>query len=218
MNTKILGILAMVIVALAGTGVAFGHWVSAVQINGVITSGSFNIETSIMTGNDTGSSCPSVCVTSLVTTCPHTNTNTITTTIKNAYPTTYAWGAVSFSNTGTVPGVLTDIQMTVQNVEPSGQLSPSDEVITLTAGNITAGSFVFADTHFGPQWVQAWYFTDMYNDLVNFNGTIAPHTTVVLHWQMGFQQGLEQAETWQLNTTYTFTAACSGTTAVQIDG
>lgn len=214
MNTKMFGILAMVLVAFAGTGVAFGHWVSTVYVNGIVTSGSFNI---VVSDEGINTCCPEwVHVSSVV----NSATNTVTENITNAFPGVAVWGQINLNNTGTVPGSVDwcGFCMTANDIEyPGAPVTASDEAWTnITGCFASAGSAVWNDTtgNVGgvppttQQWIVYWWWTDASGNNITFHGMLYPDQTVYFNYKIVFLEGLEQSETWLFNVTIPFVASC----------
>lgn len=123
MNTKIFGILAMVFVALAGTGVAFGHWYDPVYANVQVQTGTLQV---LLTNNEGqpwvfGDQCsvhqgglnPGFGNVVTATQCLNTPTNTtMTISICNAYPSIVVFGCFDVNNTGSIPAQFNGITFT----------------------------------------------------------------------------------------------------------
>jgi hypothetical protein len=94
MKNKIFAIFVTLIMALAVAGYAYGNWLSTVNINGNITTGTLELTVwDFGVYNQTGSA--------VIT--PSYSGRDLTLTITNTYPGWHAYVNVRFKNTGTIP-------------------------------------------------------------------------------------------------------------------
>jgi len=192
MKTKIFGMLAFVLVALAGTGIAYGHWTSLAYVNATVTSGTLDIQLS-----DEGITTNQV--DKIVALVDHElDGNTLTITIDNAYPMLCVNGTFNLYNDGTIPAALNGVDWNIYDNDGN------DEFFTSTGDNC---GFI-SDDGVTPQMNISWSSSN--DGSLGLNGQTAtfnqidPGQTLYVHWKICFQEGLEQSETWYIYSTWTF--------------
>ena len=206
----------MILVALAVTGIALGHWESTAYTNGVISSGSFNI---VVSDEGITSSCPTYAPLSSV-----SLGDTVTDTITDAFPGLVVNGTINFFNIGTIPGYLTNWTVLAYDSDTFPIGSGSDEAFAAIASNFTtAGSAIWNDTtgNLGgapsttQQWMVNWWWTFANGTPITvFGGWVYPGQAVLFNYDITFLEGLKMGGTWYFNVTATFAAASPMSTVV----
>jgi len=192
MKTKIFGMLAFVLVALAGTGIAYGHWTSVAYVNATVTSGTLDVQLS-----DEGIATNQVDkIVAKVS--DNLVGNTLYININNAYPMLIVNGTFNLYNDGTIPAALNGIdwQLTDNDGNDEWVVNTGQYSAFVTDDGVTSQANI------------SWYTTPggplgLNGENATFN-QIDPGQTLYVHWQIVFQEALEQGETWTVNSTWTF--------------
>jgi len=197
MKTKLFGILTFVMIALAGTVIAYGHWYSSATVNATITTGYLDIALS----NDTPypnilqcSECPDVVTAQQSLS---SDGSTLSITIDNAYPGVFVWGIFNIANIGTVPAEMApgSPSFTVTDND-----SPPGDIIILPGLNDTS-AYINDDGY--NMMLISWTFTNADGTPVT-SDTLCPQDTVYVHWGILFLEPLEQATIFSITSTWTF--------------
>jgi len=107
MKTKMIGVFAVLIVALMVVGFAYAHWEKIITINGTVNTGRLHLTPSFSaTTDDVKGFCK-------VTWSIDEQTNTLSVTIDNAYPCITVSGTFDLHNDGTIPAGLNAWYVTV---------------------------------------------------------------------------------------------------------
>jgi len=195
MKTKIFGILAFVMVALAGTGIAYGHWYDYAYVNATITTGYLQVNlsddtTPTISGGCTD--CPSVVTATQ--SLSEEQSNTLDINITNAYPSIMVNGTFNIDNDGTVPAQLYSVTWTATDTD-----SAPGDINFVADGN---GGWYLVDDGVNMM--------DITLTFTNSTGaTVTPNeicvgNTIWGHWSISFLEPLEQGTTFWLSSTWTF--------------
>jgi len=200
MKTKIFGFMALALVALAGTGIAYGHWTSVAYVNATISSGTLIVQLSNegISTNQVDKQVANVSSSLIVPLVAHVASNTLLITITNAYPMLCVNGTFNFYNAGTIPAGLNCLDLELNDNDGN------DEFFVPTGPNCG----YMTDESGVPMANFSWYTTP--GGPLGLNGEnatlsqIDPGQTLYVHWKICFQEGLEQGETWHFYSTWTF--------------
>jgi hypothetical protein len=134
MKTKMVGMFAVLMIALMAIGFAYGLWSKTLYINGTVNTGSVNAEFANVVCSDTGvdpgydkdvASCNVVL---------SDDKQTMTVTISNAYPCYSCKITYNVVNTGTIPVKIQSITVT----------NPNSDKLTVTVTGIAKGDQIDA--------------------------------------------------------------------------
>ena len=202
MKTKIFGILAFVMVALAGTGIAYGHWYDSANVNATIQTGYISVVLSDDMKPHVWGGCKD-CPQSMSTASQSISADnkTISITIDNAYPSICVCGVFNIENQGTVPVEPTDNAICWNITDSDGSSTLNGDIKVSLSGNTA----IVCDDN-----VQIMTITYCMTDSPGNNGnvitssTICPGQTVYVHYHICFQEGLEQDTTYWIYSTWNF--------------
>ena len=193
MKTKILGILAFVMVALAGTGIAYGHWYDTANVNATIETGTLSVALSDDTTPTITGGCADCPQTVIATQSLDEDDNILTITIDNAYPSICVNGTFNIENTGSVPAEIANIAFTASDTD-----SPPGDIYFVADGN---GGYYLVDDNVNMMDISIYY--------TNASGVITPGVmcvgdTIWAHWSICFLEDLEQNTVFTITSTWTF--------------
>jgi len=194
MKTKLFGILTFAMIALAGTGIAYGHWYSFAYVNANITTGYLDVALSDDTqpGIIQCTECPAV-----VTASQSLDGQTLTIQIDNAYPGVFVWGTFNIENIGTVPAEMAPGSPSFQVTDNDSE--PGD--IYIAAGPNSTSAYIYDDG--ANMMLISWSFTDITGAPIT-TGMLCVGDTVYVHWGILFLEPLEPSTAFSITSTWQF--------------
>jgi hypothetical protein len=125
-----ISIALILLIALSTLGLAYGAWTDQLNINGTVTTGTFDVDMDYMYYDWDQPGCTAAI---------SADGNTLTVTVTNAYPGFHCGGGVSFRNQGTVPAKINGL-VEVSNTVPAAFRGAAGLVFMSNPGVLAAGS------------------------------------------------------------------------------
>lgn len=125
-----ISIALILLIALASLGLAYGAWTDQLNINGNVTTGTFDVRMDYMYYDWEQSGC---------TAAVSADGKTLTVTIANAFPGFHCGGGVSIRNLGTVPAKINGL-VEVSNTVPADFQGSAGLVYMSNPGVLAAGA------------------------------------------------------------------------------
>jgi hypothetical protein len=204
MKAKVFGMLAFVMFALAGTGIAYGHWQDPVYVNTQITTGTLCI-----TLSDEGISSNQCTFTGDKPVATYwdyltPNQNCLDIYMCNVYPCLVVNGTFNIYNNGTIPAALNGINWCITDqADPYLTIVPCAENsnIYVVTDNYTwcPQAFIYVNSTSGPAAGQ-----DNPNNTPATLSQIDPGQTLYVTWYVCFTENLCQNQTWCIGSTWCF--------------
>ncbi|MEM3828095.1 MAG: hypothetical protein QXP36_02600 [Conexivisphaerales archaeon] len=108
MNSKMVGLFAIVLIALMVAGFAYAMWTETINISGTVSTGDLDVSWSVGEGYDSEDEYPEKDVSSISGDVSEDG-NTLYVTIENAYPCIHYYLPIDVSNDGSIPVIISDI-------------------------------------------------------------------------------------------------------------
>jgi hypothetical protein len=140
MKSKMVGLFAVLMIALMVAGLAYAHWEKIITINGTVSTGTLELEPSFSVVGITGTEgwLPEPPTNKPVSYIKWTiNDNTLTVTINNTHPCLWVNGTFDIHNTGTIPAGLHKVDVTAPSGVTLGLPKPG-EISVYDGGKLIA--------------------------------------------------------------------------------
>jgi len=204
MKTKVLGMLAFVMFALAGTGIAYGHWQDPVYVNTQITTGVLCITLSDEGISSNQATFPGDKPVATYWDYLYPDQHCLDIYMCNVYPCLVINGTFNINNTGTIPAGLAGINWCITDEnDPYLTIVQFDDCpyTYVVTDNYTwcPQAFIFVNATSGPAAGQ-----DNPNNTPATLCQIDPGQTLYITWYVFFTENLCQGQTWCINSQWCF--------------